>query len=399
MPLPRITRKRQFVQFFLIATALLLPFVTISGNPFLRMDIAKMTLFLAGVPLRIDQFYLVLLVTLLSVVSFLLLTTVLGRVWCGWLCPQTVLNDLLDSVIRRFHKKTPPFFVRLIEHLAALSIATLIAIDLFCWFIPLDKVFTDIRHFSEHPAIITTLLMLSLFNYINLILVKRSFCRSYCPYGRLQIALMDAGTLNLSFLEEVQDRCLRCNACVRTCPMGIDIREGFQIECINCGRCIDACRTVMEKKPGGTGLIDYRFGTIKGTRFRLGNTTTALLILTLLLSAGLAWGLISRNQSAFALQRVATAEPRRLADGTLAQPWRAIIGNRSESAQVYSIRIAGELPNGVELLGQVRDIKVAPNQHQEVIFMIHVTNSRHPEKIQLQLFSGEQLTATVPVSP
>lgn len=399
MPLPRITHKRQLVQALLIAAALLLPFATLSGNPFLRMDIAKMTLFLAGIPLRIDQFYLVLLVTLLAVASFLLLTVVLGRVWCGWLCPQTVFNDLIDLMTSRFQKNISTSTARIVEHLAALIIAKVIAFNLFCWFMPPGEVIRYLADFSAHPLMFTTFLVLTLFGYLNLILVKRSFCRSYCPYGRLQTALMDAGTLNLAFLEETRDRCLRCNACVRTCPMGIDIREGFQIECIGCGRCIDACRGIMENKPHGAGLIDYRFGIVKGTHFRPGQTTGALLLATLLLAVGLAWAIMGRSQTAFAVQRVATADVRRLPDGTVAQPWRAIIGNRSEIPHKYSIRISGAA-GGVELLGPVSDIMVAANQHKEISFMIHLSqNRRQTGKIELQLVSGDMPTASVTVLP
>ncbi len=400
MPLPRITRKRQLVQGLLIVAALLLPFVTLSGNPFLRMDIAKMTLFLAGIPLRIDQFYLVLVVILLFVSVFLLVTAILGRVWCGWLCPQTVFNDLAELLGRTFRVQASPAATRVVEHLVALVIAKLIAFNLFCWFMAPRQAAENLLQFSNHPLMFVTFLLLTLFGYLNLILVKRSFCRSYCPYGRFQTALMDAGTLNLSFLEETRDRCLRCNACVRTCPMDIDIREGFQIECISCGRCIDACRAVMERKPDGLGLIDYRFGTVKGSRFRFGNTTVVLLIVTLLLAGGLVWGVMSRSQNAFAVQRIATAATRRLPDGSVAQPWRAIIGNRSEMPHVYSIRIGGESSSDVELLGQVRDISVAANQHREVTFMIHIADSsRQSGKILLQLFDGARPTASVTVSP
>ncbi|MDD2853195.1 MAG: 4Fe-4S binding protein [Desulfuromonadaceae bacterium] len=399
MPLPRITRKRQFVQFLLLAAALLIPFVSFSGNPLLRMDIGKMTLFMAGVPLRIDQFYLVLLVTLLLVILFLLMTAVLGRVWCGWLCPQTVFNDMTELVTLLFNKRVPPYVARVVEHLTALIIAKLVAFNLFCWFMTPERVLTDLLHFSDHPAMLSVFLLLTVSGYLNLILVKRSFCRSYCPYGRFQTALMDAGTLNISFLEEVRGRCLRCNACVRTCPMGIDIREGFQIECIGCGRCIDACRGVMERKPDGFGLIDYRFGSEKGGGFRFGTTTIALLFATVLLVGVLTWGVAGRSQDAFAVQRVATAEPRRLPDGSLAQPWRAVIGNRTEAPRTYSIRVAGDAASGVELHGQTRDIEIAANQHREIIFMIHPLTTRQPGKFQLQLVSGDRIAATVTISP
>ncbi|MFZ4859542.1 MAG: 4Fe-4S dicluster domain-containing protein [Desulfuromonadaceae bacterium] len=400
MPLPRITIKRQFVQGLLIAAALLLPFATISGNPFLRMDIAKMTLFLAGIPLRIDQFYLVLLVILLAVASFLLITAVLGRVWCGWLCPQTVFNDVVELLSGKTLLRKVQSLARPIEHGVALIISLLIAFNLFCWFMPPSQVASHLLGIHAHPVMFVTFLLLTLFGYINLTLIKRSFCRSYCPYGRFQTALMDAGTLNLSFLEETRDRCLHCNACVRTCPMAIDIREGFQVECIGCGRCIDACRGVMEKRSEGIGLIDYRFGTVKGTGFRLGKTTAALLLVALLLAAGLVRGVVGREQHAFAVQRVATAESRILPDGSQAFAWRAIIGNRSETDQVYSIRIDGAPPHGVELLGQTGDIRVGANQHREVIFMLHVTTKyRSPEKIVLQLLRGDRPAGSVSLSP
>ena len=399
MPFPRITIKRQSVQGLLIAAALLLPFATLSGNPFLRMDIAKMTLFLAGIPLRIDQFYLVLLFILLIVASFLFITAVLGRVWCGWLCPQTVFNDVAELLAGKRLMQKVQTLARPVEHLVALLISMLIAFNLFCWFLHPSQVAGNLVSIHAHPVMFITFLLLTLFGYLNLTMVKRGFCRSYCPYGRFQTALMDAGTLNLSFLEETRDRCLRCNSCVRTCPMAIDIREGFQIECIGCGRCIDACRGIMEKKAEGVGLIDYRFGTVKGTGFRLGKTTAALLLVTLLLAAGLVWGVAGRDQNAFAVQRVATAEPRILPDGSQALAWRAIIGNRSETDQVYSIRIAGET-HGVELLGQTGGIRVGANQHHEVIFMIHRTDtSRPPEKIVLQLLRGDRPAGSVSVSP
>ncbi len=215
MPFPRITSKRRLVQAGLIATALLLPFATLGGNPFLRMDIGLRTLFLAGVPVRVDQFYLVLLATLFMVVSFLLLTVILGRVWCGWLCPQTVFNDLAELIGDRFRKRVSPTVSRLIEHGTAVIVSALISFNLLCWFMAPARVAAMLLDFIANPLLTACFLLVSLFGYLNLILVKRSFCRSYCPYGRFQAALTDAGTLNLAFLEETRERCLRCNACVR----------------------------------------------------------------------------------------------------------------------------------------------------------------------------------------
>ena len=400
MPFPRITPKRHIVQLLLIAAALLLPFMTIAGKPFLRMDIGLQTLYLAGGPIRIDQFYLVLLATLFIIAAFLLLTVILGRVWCGWLCPQTVFNDLAELIGIRFEKRVTPQVSKLIEHLAALVISKLIAFNLLCWFIPPAQVVWRLMHFSGYPLLFACFLGLTLFGYLNLILVKRSFCRSYCPYGRFQTALMDSGTLNLVFLQETRDRCLQCGSCVQTCPMGIDIRDGFQIECIGCGRCIDACRAVMERRPDGIGLIDYRFGEVKGTRFRFGSKAASLSILALLLGIALTWGLTGRNQTAFAVQRIASVEPRRMPDGFQVQPWRATIGNRSESANVYSIRISSGESGEAALLGPVSDILISANQHHEVTFMIrHKRSVNRNADVQLQLVSSGRTIAAVTIKP
>jgi cytochrome c oxidase accessory protein FixG len=396
----RITFKRQSVQALLIAAALLLPFVTVAGNPFLRMDIGLRTLFMAGIPVRVDQFYLVLLATLFVIAAFLFLTAVLGRVWCGWLCPQTVFNDLAELSGGYFRKSGSHLVSALMEHLCAILISKTIAFNLLCWFMSPYQVVTRLLHFQEFPLLFTTFMLLTLFGYLNLIIVKRSFCRSYCPYGRFQTALMDSGTLNLAFLEETRHRCLRCGACVKTCPMDIDIRNGFQIECIGCGRCIDACRDIMETQPCQNGLIDYRFGEEQGGRARFGRKALSLCALSLLLGVALVWGLIGRNQDAFAVQRIASVESRLMPDGFQIQPWRATLGNRSESIKIYSIRIKSSEADEISLLGPVSDIRIQPNEHREVTFMVrHKRSGSSPVSAQLELVRDNQVVVGVQIRP
>ena len=353
---------------------------------------------MAAVPVRVDQFYLVLLATLFVVAAFLLVTVILGRVWCGWLCPQTVFNDLAELIGSRFVKWLPPPAAKLFEQLLAATISMLIAFNIFCWFMSPAQAAIRLLDFAMHPLMAACFLSMTLFGYLNLLLVKRSFCRSYCPYGRFQAALLDDGTLNLAFREENRSRCIRCGACVRTCPMTIDIREGYQIECIGCGRCIDACRDVMERRSGGFGLIDYRFGNLKGTRVRFGSKALALSALSLLLGVALVAGLIGRNQTAFVVQRIASVEPRSLPDGSRVQPWRVTIGNRSESNKTYSLRVSTVKDGEITLLGPVNDIAIAANEHREVTFMIR-NKGAESNSVQLQLVSGSETVASVAIKP
>jgi polyferredoxin len=311
-----------------------------------------------------------------------------------------VLNDLARLIGNRFRKRVSPRMSRLIEHVAAILVSILVSFNLFCWFMAPARVAGMLLDSTANPLIAACFLLTSLVGYLNLVLVKRSFCHSYCPYGRFQAALTDEWTLNLAFMEETRDRCLCCNACVRSCPMEFDIRKGYQIECINCGRCIDACRDVMERRPAGFGLIDYCFGTAKGTRFRMGSKTLLLCVFTLALGVGLIWGLVGRNQTAFALQRIASVEPRTMPDGFQAQPWRAIIGNRSETPVIYSIRIVSSSSDDVSLLGPVDNLLVAPNEHREITFLIRLKQTVSASRsVQIQLFGGNVLVASVKLRP
>jgi hypothetical protein len=119
---------------------------------------------------------------------------------------------------------------------------------------------------------------------------------------------------------------------------------------------------------------------------------------TLVLGVGLLWSLAGRNQSAFALQRIATVEPRTMPDGFQAQPWRAIIGNRSESPVKYSIRVQSSTTDDISLIGPVQDILVAPNEHREITFLVRLRQSGNIARpALLQLFREDTLVSSVHV--
>jgi ferredoxin len=217
----------------------------------------------------------------------------------------------------------------------------------------------------------------------------------------MQTALMDQGTLNLAFLEETRNRCLKCSACVAACPMDIDIRSGFQIECISCGRCIDACRTIMDRRDGSNGLIAYRFGTKAGEKLRIGTKTFVLLGLTAMFSVAVGLGITNRSSTAFLVQKSVTAETKIMPDGTQIQPWRATIGNRGATEEVYSIRLTSQVPDlKTELLGPVSAIRIAPNENQQISFSIRFSNVPRPgQKMELRLDRSGAPVATVQIQP
>lgn len=252
MSTPRIAPKRKLVQWLSTLLLLGIPFVRAGGESLLRLDAASRTLFFFGATVRIEEFYLFLLAVLILVFGFLFTTMVFGRVWCGWLCPQTAVTDLAEFIDRQADSLLPgKFLPALVKQLCYLLLSFTVAANLVWYFIPPAEFFPRLLGGEIGMVAGITLVSVFLLLYFDLVLVRRVFCKTVCPYGRLQLLTMDRNTLTLEFDVALKDACIRCGACERACPMGIDIKDGLQIECINCGRCLDACRGVMEKRGRG----------------------------------------------------------------------------------------------------------------------------------------------------
>ena len=218
-----------------------------------------------------------------------------------------------------------------------------------------------------------TLVTVSLLLYLDLVLVRRKFCTSVCPYGRIQLMAMDRNTLTLEFDPDLAHACIRCGACVQTCPMSIDIKDGLQIECINCGRCVDACRSVMEKNDR-PGLIHYTFGSrAEGGGRPVNGRSLLLLGIILLLSAFMAGSVASRREATIKIQRGGDGEIRVLEDGAVVNFYTAYLENRSTVPADFLLSVQPSAGYRIELLGPVRNIHLEPNANRRVDFIVKVS--------------------------
>src|SRR6185369_15346726 len=188
----------------------------------LRLDAASRTLLFFGTVIRIEEFYLFLIAVLFVVFGFIFVTMLFGRVWCGWFCPQTTLSDLADWIDRESLRVPQPALAALLRQLGYLVLSFLVACNLVWYFLAPREFFARLFSGAIGPVAGITLGCAFLLVYLDLALVRRTFCKTLCPYGRLQLMTMDQSTLTLEFDPERQDACLRCAACVRACPMGID---------------------------------------------------------------------------------------------------------------------------------------------------------------------------------
>lgn len=387
MPIPRIAPKRKAVQWLTSLLILIIPFVSLDGESLLRLDATSRTLLFFGSRIRVEEFYLLLLVALLLVFSFLFITVVFGRVWCGWLCPQSTFSDLAEYLARKLQLLLPRALSRTLRYLLMLLFSFLVAANLIWYFIPPREFMQRLMSGTLGVIAGTTLATVLLLIFLDLVFVRRKFCKTICPYGRIQLMAMDNSTLTLEMNPESAGSCIRCGACVRACPMQIDIREGLQVECINCGRCLDACRGVMEKLNKDQGLIHYSFGSRSKGRGRPLNTGSLLLAgMIIALSALLCYGITTRSAATLKVQQSGNGETRSLPDGSLVNFYRAYVGNRSAKAAFFDLTVTPLPGYETTLLGPANHISIGENTSRRIDFTIRIKPApTAPQQVELRL--------------
>jgi cytochrome c oxidase accessory protein FixG len=241
----------------LITILIGLPFLRVHGESAFRFDIPSLRLLFFGTGVWMADFFILLVAVIFLTFLTLFTTTVLGRVWCGWLCPQTVLVDA-TQFIETSRTRGPATMT--IASLAALALCAVIGVSLIGYFVsPYDL--PGLLRAGGTPARIAagSCIALTVLLFLDLFALRRRFCATACPYAKLQGVLFDDRTLTIAFDTGRSDECMQCSACEKACPVGIDIRKGQQSACIHCAECVDACTARMALRNRET-LVNYSFG-------------------------------------------------------------------------------------------------------------------------------------------
>lgn len=288
-PSGKYYRARTIVGIILLAFLVSAPFIKIGGNPLMMFNVIERKFSIFGMMFYPHDFHLFMFATIAGVVFIAVFTLILGRLFCGWVCPQTIFMEIVfrrieywiegDWDAQKALNKAPgspkKAFKKILKHTIFLAISFFISNIFLAYLIgseALLKIVTDPP--SQHVAGLIIIIAFSLAFYAVFAFVREQVCTNICPYGRLQGALMDKDTMLVAYdhvrgeprgkFRKNEERgtankgdCVDCKQCIHVCPTGIDIRNGTQLECTNCTACIDACDAIMEKLAMPGGLIRY----------------------------------------------------------------------------------------------------------------------------------------------
>jgi cytochrome c oxidase accessory protein FixG len=275
------TRWRTVVGALLLAVYVALPWVHINGSPAVFMDVLNRQFHFFGLTFLMQDAWLgFFLLTGLGFGLFYV-TALIGRVWCGWACPQTVFLDVARRIERWFEGDAParrrldsmPWtaekFLRRGGSQAMMFLFSFAVAHVFLsYFVSLPELYKMMtRAPGENWGAFVFMTLATAALWFDLAWFREQFCIIMCPYGRIQSALTDDHTLVIGYDARrgeprgkkgtTEGDCVDCRRCVQVCPTGIDIRQGLQMECIGCAACIDACDDVMTKIKRKPGLIRY----------------------------------------------------------------------------------------------------------------------------------------------
>jgi polyferredoxin len=263
--------RRRIVALLGGAAVLLLPFLRIRGRSVARFDLPTLSLHFFGAVVPIDEFYLVLLGCIFLVFLTLWVTVVFGRLWCGWLCPQTVIGEVGEWIA----SVLPPGLRSGGKTLVLLPFSALVSLSLLWYFVPPAETARDL---FRSPVLLGFFLAQWGVIYAMVAVVGTGFCKTACPYAMLQNVLADRETLAVAY-DRDRGECLRCDGCIRVCPVGIDVRKGGQRECVACAACIDACRVATSPR-NMAPFIAYRGTVLRGKAYLFaGGVAAAALVL------------------------------------------------------------------------------------------------------------------------
>lgn len=366
---------RRYMGFVFMGMFMLLPWLQYEGHQAILLDITEQKFNIFALTLWPQDFTILAWIFIIAAYALFFITAFYGRVWCGYLCPQTVWTFIFiwfeekiqGTRNQRMKLDAEPwsgvkFFKKAATHFCWLAFSLLTSLIFVGYFTPVDALFAQFFTFEASFWAVTSVLFFTLCTYGNAGWMREIMCTHICPYARFQSAMFDKDTFTVTYDEKRGENrgprsrkdkgykekglgdCIDCNLCVHVCPTGIDIRNGLQYECINCGACIDACDDTMNKMGYPTGLISYTTEHSlngKPTRVLRPKLLGYLLVLVAVCSA-FAWTLYSRVPLEMNIIRDRGALFRTTNEGLVENTYTLSISNKTQHTVVYDLSVSAE---------------------------------------------------------
>ncbi len=426
-PSGRYYSARTILSGFLLLVLFGTPFLKIDGHPYMLFNVVEGKFILFGTGFGPHDFFILGLLTISVIVFILLFTVVFGRLFCGWVCPQTVFMEMVFRKIEYWLEgdareqqrlNAAPWTAgktvrKLTKYVIFFAIAFLIGNTLLAWVVGVEHLWTIMTDPpSQHVAGLTAMFAFSGIFYWIFAWFREQACILVCPYGRLQGVLLDKNSIVIAYdrmrgeprgkltkgEERTKGDCIDCGLCVDVCPTGIDIRNGTQLECVNCTACIDACDPVMDKIGRPRGLI--RFDSENNIVNKIRKIWTPRVIgysaVLTVLAAFLTFLLATRTSFDATVLRSPGMFFQEQPDGRISNIYDVKVLNKTFEPATISIRVENDPQAEVRFIGG--DLAVGSQeaiQGKAMIVLDRNSLSRMSTPLQIGVYRGEERVAEV----
>lgn len=367
---------RRFFGLFFLALFAIIPWLTYNGHQAVLFDVAEQRFTLFSLTLWPQDLTYLAYIFIISAFALFFVTTFAGRVWCGFMCPQTtwvyVFTWFEEKIEGTRNKRiklderpmdADKFWRKTAKQVCWWTVAILTGLLFVGYFTPVRELFVDFFTLNAGFWLTFWVLFFAVCTYGNAGYMREIMCTHICPYARFQSAMFDRDTFTVAYdtnrgegrgprprklARETAHKqglgdCIDCHLCVQVCPTGIDIRNGLQYECINCGACVDACNGVMEKMNYPKGLIRFTSeeelsgGKTRIFRPKLIGYFVVLVLMITVLVVNFVW----RVPLDVDIIRDRNSLYRETNDGLIENVYTLKIMNKTQSPQTYSISVSG----------------------------------------------------------